>query len=114
VATNPDAHPLFHSDGGSSIQIAPFPKIEATGMTQSMSRIGKCIDKSPMEGFWGILKRTIRQETPDKDSLVQMIKGYIHYYNTRRLQRNLGILTPMENTINIYWRHNKTRRSHIG
>jgi transposase InsO family protein len=39
VATNPDAHPLFHSDGGSSIQIAPFPKIEATGMTQSMSSV---------------------------------------------------------------------------
>lgn len=25
-----------------------------------------------------------------------MIKSYIHYYNTRRVQRNLGILTPME------------------
>ena len=28
--------------------------------------------------------------------LVQMIEGYIHYYNTRRVQRTLGILTPME------------------
>ncbi|MEY8311396.1 hypothetical protein AALA61_05265 [Oscillospiraceae bacterium 42-9] len=26
-------------------------------MTQSMSRVGKCIDNGPMEGFWGILKR---------------------------------------------------------
>jgi len=25
-----------------------------------------------------------------------MIERYIRYYNTRRLQRNLGILTPME------------------
>ncbi|MBQ3405989.1 MAG: IS3 family transposase, partial [Lachnospiraceae bacterium] len=24
------------------------------------------------------------------------IENYIHYYNTRRLQRRLGILTPME------------------
>jgi hypothetical protein len=26
------------------------------------------------------------------------IDGYIHYYNTRRVQRNLGILTPWRNT----------------
>jgi len=25
-----------------------------------------------------------------------MIKRYIHYYNTKRVQRNLGVLTPME------------------
>ncbi|MBP3361610.1 MAG: integrase core domain-containing protein [Clostridia bacterium] len=25
-------------------------------MTRSMSRVGKCIDNGPMEGFWGILK----------------------------------------------------------
>ena len=27
------------------------------GITQSMSRVAKCIDNGPMEGFWGILKR---------------------------------------------------------
>lgn len=31
-----------------------------------------------------------------KNQLVQMIHSYIHYYNTRRVQRNLGVLTPME------------------
>lgn len=31
-----------------------------------------------------------------KRELVQMIETYIHYYNTRRVQRNLGVLTPME------------------
>lgn len=25
-----------------------------------------------------------------------MIENYIHYYNTRRVQYNLGVLTPME------------------
>ena len=25
-----------------------------------------------------------------------MIETYIHYYNTRRVQRKLGVLTPME------------------
>ena len=31
-----------------------------------------------------------------KREFVQMIETYIHYYNTRRVQRNLGVLTPME------------------
>ena len=28
--------------------------------------------------------------------LVQTIENYIHYDKTRRLQRRLGVLTPME------------------
>ena len=29
----------------------------AAGMTQSMSRVARCIDNGPMEGFWGLMKR---------------------------------------------------------
>ena len=67
-------------------------------MTQSMSRVAHCIDNGPMEGFWGILKREryYGRRFTCKRELVQMIKTYIHYYNTRRVQRNLGVLTPME------------------
>lgn len=31
-----------------------------------------------------------------RESLVQMIQNYIIYYNTKRVQHNLGILTPWE------------------
>ncbi|MCI8307368.1 MAG: IS3 family transposase, partial [Lachnospiraceae bacterium] len=31
-----------------------------------------------------------------RDSIVEMIEKYIEYYNNRRLQRNLGVLTPLE------------------
>ena len=67
-------------------------------MTQSMSRVAHCIDNGPMEGFWGILKqeRYYGRRFTSKRELVQMIETYIHYYNTRRVQRNLGVLTPME------------------
>ena len=67
-------------------------------MTQSMSRVAHCIDNGPMEGFWGILKREryYGHRFTDRESLVKMIEDYICYYNTVRLQRNLGILTPME------------------
>ena len=67
-------------------------------MTQSMSRVGKCIDNDPMEGFWGILKRECYygRKFTDKETLVQTIENYIQYYNTKRLQRRLGVLTPLE------------------
>ncbi len=99
VKANPDAHPLFHSDRGFQYTSRAFHhKLEKAGMTQSMSRVAHCIDNGPMEGFCGILKREryYGRRFTDKKSLVQMIHCYIHYYNTRRVQRNLGVLTPME------------------
>lgn len=99
VEANPNAHPLFHSDRGFQYTNRIFhQKLENAGMPQSMSRVAKCIDNGPMEGFWGILKREryYGKRFTNRDSLVKMIEDYIDYYNSKRLQRNLGILTPME------------------
>lgn len=99
VEANPDAHPLFHSDRGYQYTNRIFhEKLEKAGMIQSMSRVAKCIDNGPMEGFWGILKREryYGKRFTDKETLVKMIEDYIDYYNNKRLQRNLGVLTPME------------------
>ena len=99
VRANPDAHPLFHSDRGFQYTNRTFHhRLVQAGMTQSMSRVAHCIDNGPMEGFWGILKRECYygKRFTSKNELVQMIKHYICYYNTRRVQRNLGVLTPME------------------
>ena len=96
---NPDAHPLFHSDRGFQYTNRTFHhKIEKAGMTQSMSRVAHCIDNGPMEGFWGILKREryYGKRFYSKKALVDMIENFIRYYNTRRVQRKLGVLTPME------------------
>jgi transposase InsO family protein len=99
VQANPDAHPVFHSDRGFQYTNRYFyQRLVKAGMTQSMSRVGRCIDNGPMEGFWGILKRERYYGTKftSKPALVKMIRDYIYYYNNRRLQRNLGVLTPME------------------
>jgi transposase InsO family protein len=99
VEANPDAHPLFHSDRGFQYTNRTFHHmLEKAGMTQSMSRVAHCIDNGPMEGFWGILKREryYGRHFGSKKELVHMIEGYIRYYNTRRVQRRLGILTPIE------------------
>jgi transposase InsO family protein len=105
VAENPDAHPLFHSDRGFQYTSRAFhAKLENAGMTQSMSRVGKCIDNGPMEGFWGILKREryYGRRFTSRDELVKMVEDYMVYYNTKRLQRGLNVLTPWEKH-QLYW-----------
>lgn len=99
VEANPDAHPLFHSDRGFQYTNRAFhTKLECAGMVQSMSRVAHCIDNGPMEGFWGILKRECYygRRFTSKHALVQVIINYIRYYNTSRVQRKLGVLTPLE------------------
>lgn len=99
LASTPDAHPLFHSDRGFQYTNRTFhAKLEDAGMKQSMSRVAKCIDNGPMEGFWGKLKREryYGNRFTDKAELITMIENYIEYYNNKRLQRNLGVLTPKE------------------
>lgn len=57
IEKHPDAKPIFHSNRGFQYTGNLFKnKIEEAGMTQSMSRVGKCIDNGPMEGFFGTLK----------------------------------------------------------
>ena len=99
IANNPGAHPLCHSDRGFQYTNRIFHnKLEAAGITQSMSRVAKCIDNGPMEGFWGIIKREryYGRKFTNRTELINMIENYIEYYNNKRLQRNLGVLTPIE------------------
>lgn len=99
VASYPDAHPLFHSDRGFQYTNAVFHEmLTEHGMTQSMSRVGKCIDNGPTEGFRGILKRECYygKRFESREDVVDMIESYIYYYNNRRYQRQLGVVTPIE------------------
>ncbi len=99
VKSNPNAYPLFHSDRGFQYTNRVFHgKLGDAGMIQSMSRVAKCIDNGPMEGFWGIIKREryYGKRYKDRETLLKMIEDYIDYYNNKRLQRKLGVLTPME------------------
>ena len=99
IKANPNALPIFHSDRGFQYTCRTFhSKLITAGMTQSMSRVAKCIDNGPMEGFWGIIKREryYGKRFTNREFIVKMIENYIEYYNNKRLQRNLGVLTPME------------------
>ena len=99
VATNPGATPLLHSDRGYQYTSKAFRRrILAAGMTQSMSRVARCIDNGPMEGFWGLMKQEMYygKKYKTKEELMLAIEKYIDYYTNKRVQRNLGVLTPLE------------------
>lgn len=99
VALNPDAHPLFHSDRGFQYTNKTFhQKLIHAGMTQSMSRVSRCIDNGPMEGFWGILKSEMYylKKFTSKKELTKAIEDYIDYYNNKRYQLKLRCMSPME------------------
>lgn len=99
VSLNPDAHPLFHSDRGFQYTSKIFhQKLVDAGMRQSMSRVGRCIDNGPMEGYWGILKSEMYylRKFTSKEELTSAIEAYITYYNNRRYQLRLNCMTPIE------------------
>ena len=99
VAANPGATPLLHSDRGYQYTSKAFRRrILAAGMTQSMSRVARCIDNGPMEGFWGLMKREMYygKKYKTKEELMLAIEKYIDYYTNKRVQRNLEVLTPLK------------------
>lgn len=95
----PNAKPIFHSDRGFQYTSNIFKsKIDKAGMTQSMSRVGKCIDNGPMEGFFGILKTEMFYGKRFKtfDDLKEKIAEYIEFYNEKRYQKRLRCMAPLE------------------
>ena len=80
MAANPGATPLFHSDRGYQYISKAFRRrILAAGMTQSMSRVARCIDNGPMEGFRGLMKREMYygKKYKTKEELMLAIEKYI-------------------------------------
>lgn len=99
LQANPGATPLLHSDRGFQYTSIAFKeKTVKAGITQSMSRVGRCIDNGPMEGFWGILKceKYYLNRYTTLEELSQAIDDYMEFYNFRRLQKRLSAQSPME------------------
>lgn len=96
---SPGSTPMIHSDRGFQYTSWGFKKrLEVHGLTQSMSRVGKCIDNGPMEAFWGTLKceKYYLHKYQTFEALKKDIEDYIHFYNHERLQAKLNSLSPME------------------
>ena len=99
IKKHPNAKPIFHSDRGYQYTGNIFKrKIEDAKMTQSMSRVGKCIDNGPMEGFFGTLKTEMFYEKNFRtlEELRDKIVEHIKFYNEKRFQKRLGCMAPIE------------------
>lgn len=99
IKNNPGAKPLFHSDRGFQYTNKTFKeKLDKISAIQSMSRVGRCIDNGPMEGFWGTLKSEMYylRKFHNFNELKLEIDNYIEFYNNRRLQKKLKGLSPIE------------------
>lgn len=91
--------PLIHSDRGYQYTSKGFRYIlEEARMTQSMSRVGRCIDNGPIESFWGTLKceKYYLHRYDSYEALKQAVDDYIHFYNHHRYQKRLSGLSPLE------------------
>lgn len=96
---NPGAGLTHHSDRGSQYAAKDYRrKLEALGITVSMSRKGDCWDNAPMESVNATLKvecvNDVQFQT--RAEARAAIVEYIGYYNTERRHSSLGNVTPQE------------------
>jgi transposase InsO family protein len=63
-----------------------------------MSRVGRCLDNAPMEGFFGIFKveKYYLNKYDTYEMLEKDIDDYMYFYNNDRLQKRLGKRSPLE------------------
>lgn len=89
---------LIHSDQGFHYTNPEYiNEVKISGMTQSMSRKGNCIDNAPIESFFGHLKDDIDYKSCKMfEELYQLIENYIKYYNHERAQWDKNKMTPVE------------------
>ena len=116
ISTNPDfsqtrrmidsafkQHPhleglIFHSDQGWQYQHKTYQKwLKDKGIKQSFSRKGNCMDNSPMENFFGIMKNEMYYGYiyNTKEELLTAMKEYITYYNNERINIKRKGLSPL-------------------
>lgn len=89
----PEATPLVHSDRGFGYTRAAYKnKLSEYGMTQSMSRVSRCIDNGVCEGFQGQFKDILFILYPgitSKDEMWKAIQGTYEYYVNHYPQKRL-------------------------
>jgi putative transposase len=89
----------IHSDQGWHYQHKKWVKtLKENKVFQSMSRKGNCLDNSPMENFFGLLKQEMYYGEPlcSFEELKKKIEEYIDYYNNKRIKQKLAGLSPVQ------------------
>lgn len=89
----------IHSDQGWHYQHRKWvATLKEKRIFQSMSRKGNCIDNSPMENFFGLLKQEMYhgESMCSYEELKSKIEKHIHYYNNKRIKQKLAGMSPVQ------------------
>ena len=89
---------ILHSDQGWQYQQKMYQAwLTDHGIRQSMSRKGNCLDNSPTENFFGLLKKEMfyghELEYKDYDSFRKALEEYMAWFNGRRIKLRL-LMSP--------------------
>ena len=99
VATRcPEPGLIVHSDRGVQYAGEDYQRIlRAHHFRCSMSRKGDCWDNSPMESFFGTLKRELDQQKPwpTMRAAEEDVAQFIRFYNHERLHSTLDYRSPV-------------------
>lgn len=92
---------ILHSDQGWQYHMESYHKqLQERNIVQSMSRKGNCLDNSPMENFFGIMKNEMfygeEYRFKSLEELKIAMEDYIEYYNFQRISLKLKGHTPVE------------------
>ena len=93
--------PVVHSDRGSHYRWPGWiERMEATGLTRSMSKKGCSPDNAACEGFFGRLKNELFYGRSwagvSIEEFMDRLDGYMHWYNEERIKMSLGGRSPLE------------------
>ncbi len=94
----PEAGLLHHSDRGSTYASEDYQdRLEAHGITCSMSRTGDCYDNAVMEAFFSTVKIELADRFDSHGQAKRELFDYIEgFYNTRRRHSTLDYISPAE------------------
>lgn len=89
---------LCHSDQGSQYASDDYQKkLDANGITCSMSRRGDCYDNAVMESWFGTLKTELGEYFESPFDAKRLLFDYVEvFYNRKRMHSSLGYVSPAE------------------
>ena len=98
---SPYEHPLVHTDRGCHYRWSGWiEQMRVAGLTRSMSKKGCSPDNAACEGFFGRLKNEMFYGRSwigvTMDDFVNELNSYINWYNTKRIKKSLGYMSPVE------------------
>lgn len=97
----PNERPIVHSDRGCHYRWPGWiERMDQASLTRSMSKKGCSPDNSACEGFFGRLKNEMFYGRSwlgiSINEFIERIDEYIRWYNTTRIKKSLGFLSPVE------------------